>query len=414
MKKKYISIITDFSELEESHLHHWSFFYERLSKQFDQIFLINSLNIRLFPKLAQKINSEKLNYKVDDKIKRLPKNFSLFDPKNENDFSNFLENKEILVINNFGKHFWSLKIYYLLKKYKIKQVQISNFGVFAGSGRIFKLNNFKNIYRAFLFFFFQTFFNKFTVILSNVGLVPKLEIRFLSNKDHLTNIQKNNLKKFLFNKGFLFTKDIRLVNSRSYDISIVKKLNISEDYIDHLDASINYKEEVELRGKWDQNKINDHYYNLNKFLTKLSKVYKKEVKICVHPLYDLKEHQSYFQHFEVLKHVTREYIYKSFIVTCFDSSAITDAILLKKKIIGLTSSFMSENEILHSSNYPKKVGYLQLNTINDFKFDPINLLEKMEKKIENYDDFISRYHCFNKDKIGSDEIIRILKEKFFS
>ena len=69
--------------------------------------MINSLNIRLFPKLAQKINSEKLNYKVDDKIKRLPKNFSLFDPKNEKDFSNFLENKEILVINNFGKHFWS-------------------------------------------------------------------------------------------------------------------------------------------------------------------------------------------------------------------------------------------------------------------------------------------------------------------
>ena len=413
MKKKYISIITDFSELEESHLHHWSFFYERLSEQFDQIFLINSLNIRLFPKLAQKINLEKLDYKISEQTKKLPENFTLFDPQNEKDFSNFLKDKEILVINNFGKHFWYLKVYYLLKKYKIKQVQISNFGVFAGSGRIFELNSFKNIYRTFLFLFFKNFFNKFTVILSNIGLVPKLEIRFLSNKDHLINIQKSSIKNILFKKGFLFAKDIKLINSRSYDISITKKLETSEDYIVHLDASINYKEEVELRGKWDQNKVDDHYHYLNKFLTKLSVAYKKEVKVCIHPLYDLKEHQAYFKNFEVLKRVTREYIYKSYVVTSFDSSGITDAILLKKKIIGLESSFMSENEIIHSSDYPRKVGYLHLNTINDYNFDPINLLEKMEQKIENYSDFISRYHCFDKDKVGSDEIIKILKEKFF-
>jgi len=127
----------------------------------------------------------------------------------------------------------------------------------------------------------------------------------------------------------------------------------------------------------------------------------------------LHEHQSYFKNFEVLKYVTREYIYKSFIVTCFDSSAITDAILLKKKIIGLESSYMSENEIRHSKTYPKRVGYLHLNTKNNYLFDPENLLEKMEKKIQNYDDFISSYHCFEKNKIGSDEIIRVIKEKFF-
>ena len=142
MKNKYISVITDFSELEQSHLHHWSFFYERLSNQFEKVFLINSLNIRLFPKLADKINSNNSNYKLSEKIERLPENFELFDPKNQKDFENFLKDKEILVINNFGKHFWALKIYYLLKKYKIKQIQISSFGVFAGSGRIFKLNNF--------------------------------------------------------------------------------------------------------------------------------------------------------------------------------------------------------------------------------------------------------------------------------
>ena len=74
----------------------------------------------------------------------------------------------------------------------------------------------------------------------------------------------------------------------------------------------------------------------------MSKSYNKEVKICIHPSYDTAEHKKYLNNFEVLKFVTREYIYKSFIVTCFDSSIITDAILLKKRIIGLESNFVDQ------------------------------------------------------------------------
>jgi len=332
MKKKYLSIIADFATLEEGHLHTWEFFYERLSKSFDKVYIINSFNIRFFPNLAAKIYSENKNYKLSEKIDRLPENFVLFDPKNEKDFAEFLKDKDLFVINNFGKHFWYLKIYYLLKKYKIKQVQISNFGVFGSSGRIFQLNSFKNFIRFILFHFFQTFFNKFTVILSNFGIVPKLEIRFLSNKDHLLNIKKGKFSNFLYEKSLLFAKEIKLVNSRSYDIFLENKLPISEDYIVHLDASLNHRHELELRGIWPEEKIKLHYFYLNKFLEKLSKLYKKEVIVTIHPGYNLEEHKKHFPNFQVLKYKTREYIYQSFIVTAFDSSAVTDAILLKKKL----------------------------------------------------------------------------------
>ena len=86
---------------------------------------------------------------------------------------------------------------------------------------------------------------------------------------------------------------------------------------------------------------------------------------------------------------------------------------LKKKIIGLESNFMSENEIEHSKSWPKRVGYLHLNTISDYGFDSKELQIKMNEKIKNYDNFINSYHCFNPNKTGNEEIIETIKKRFF-
>ena len=74
---------------------------------------------------------------------------------------------------------------------------------------------------------------------------------------------------------------------------------------------------------------------------------------------------------------------------------------------------MSENEIQHSKGWPSRVGYLHLNTKKDFLFNPIELLNKMNSKIENYDKYISKYHCFEPNKYGSEEIIKTIKNRFF-
>ena len=59
----------------------------------------------------------------------MPKNFVLFNPKSSKEFSDFLNDKELIVINHISKHFFDLKVQMLIKKYKFKQIQISNLGV---------------------------------------------------------------------------------------------------------------------------------------------------------------------------------------------------------------------------------------------------------------------------------------------
>ena len=409
MKKKYLAIATPFP-----HVHAWFHHHKDLMKafsiNFEKIFMINVQNLRFFPNLSKKIYSEKDDH--DDELKdvEIPKNFIFFDPKNLSDFENFITDKELIIINNFTRHFFALKIYLILKKHNIKQIQISNFGVFGSYGVIYSL---KHIFKSLLHFFNQTLFTKINVLLTNLNIIPKLDIRFLSNLETFNNIKNNKLKNFLYRKKMLWAKEIKLVNSRSYDIFLKNNLIINDNYIVHLDASINHLHEVQLRGIWPEEKVKLHYFHLNKFLEKLSKLYKKEVIVTIHPSYNLEEHKKRFPNFQVLKYKTREYIYQSFIVTAFDSSAVTDAILLKKRIIGLESDYMSENEKEHSKSYPKRVGYLHLNTLKDFDFKKDELLSLMNEKIKNYDKFINNYHCFNKNMNGADEIVKTIKERYF-
>ena len=96
--------------------------------------------------------------------------------------------------------------------------------------------------------------------------------------------------------------------------------NISQDYIVHLDKEFDWPELVALRGKYDAKKLEKHYFFLNRFLSKLSKDYNKDVKICIHPGYELKKFEKYFPNFEVIQFRTPEYIYKSFIVTMIEDS----------------------------------------------------------------------------------------------
>ena len=60
----------------------------------------------------------------------------------------------------------------------------------------------------------------------------------------------------------------------------------------------------------------------------------KKIVVCIHPRDNLEVKKKIFKDFEVLQNVTSENIIKSFLVI-FESSAIIDAILTKKRIITL-------------------------------------------------------------------------------
>ena len=83
---------------------------KKISENFEKIYVINCQNLRFFPNLAKKIYMEK-DYDLSnfDKVE-MPKNFILFNPKDSKDFSNFLKDKDIIIMNYINKHFFDLKI----------------------------------------------------------------------------------------------------------------------------------------------------------------------------------------------------------------------------------------------------------------------------------------------------------------
>ena len=400
-KKKYLSIIISFNILDRF-LYNQDYLIKKLSKNFDKIFIINSENLKFF--------SKKKDYKISIEVKKFPNNFILFDPKDSNDLSKFLEDKTILVINYFSRQFPELKIHLLLKKYKIQQLLITNYGHVTTS----QITQFKHFFKLLSYYSNNIFAKKFTNLLSILGIISKIEIQFLSAKEIMESFQNNFFKRLFYKYKFTFAKEYILVNSKTYDILIDSKIPLGEDYIVHIDASLNYCHETELRGKLDKETIRNHYYYLEKILKRLSQEFNKEVLVCIHPAYDTEEHQNYFKDFKVLKFKTRESIYRSFLVTTFDSTAIVDAILLKKKIIGFISDVMSKNEIEHTKSFADRGGYLKLNTQKDYLFDKEKILFQMNKNLSNYDKYIFNHHCFEPNNLGIDKIIRIIKERFFN
>lgn len=408
-KKKYLALITNFSGLDATLTTH-NFLVEKLSKNFEKIFIINDENLKFFPKLAKRnwyrLEGVEESYKA---VNKLPENFTLFNPKDSKDFSRFLEDKSLIVINNFSNHLLSIKTHLLVKKHNIKQVQINNLGTLTASNNTSAKHLFKFLY----FHFAQTFSKKLVILLSNLNIISKLEFQFLSNKRIIDSIQNSKFKKFLYEKKIFFAKKIILVNSRCYDIYMEKKMPISEDYIIHIDAPLNQKHEAEIRGMLSEEKIDEHYHYLEKFLKKLSRDFNKEVLVCIHPSYDINYHKNHLKDFKVIQFKTREYIYKSFLVTNYDSSVVGDAILLKKKIMGLISPVMGQNEIIHINNYADTVGYIKLNIKEDYLFDKEKILSQMNKNASNYEKYISDFICFEPNKIGVDKIIKTIKEKLF-
>ena len=210
-----------------------------------------------------------------------------------------------------------------------------------------------------------------------------------------------------------YAKKIVLINSRSYDILNKGLYKSTEDYIVHLDCNLNWPDQTPYRGRMSDESMNKHYHYLNKFLSKLSDDFQKKIIVCIHPGYDLEMFKKYHENFPVVKFKTREYIYKSFLVAVFDSSAVTDAILLKKRVIGLTSDFVGINEKKQWLSCANIYGLVQLNIKKDILKNKNIILEETEKKILGYDNYISNYHCFDKKVSGYNKIVSTLKNEFF-
>ena len=392
--QKFIGLLTSFSNIEAT-LHVHKDLIKSLKKEFKKIYIINIDNLFI------KKNKSKRNNVIKNN-----KNIIFFNPKNFNDFNLFLDNKKILIISNFGRTFNSINIHFFLKSRNIKLVQISNLGFLNNP---FNLNFKKNFFKSIIFYINNTLSKKIINFLGIIRLIPQLEVRFLSNKSIMKNINKNMIKKFLYDKKLFYTKKIILINSRSYDALKTTQLKKSEKYIIHLDSHLNWPEEVALRGRINQKTILNHYKDLNLYLANLSKLFKKKVIVCIHPDYNLNLFKRYFKNFNVIQFKTREFIYSSFLVTVFDSSAISDAILLNKNVIGLYPKHLTHNEKKHALDSSRNYGYPIYDMSEKSKLNKKKILNDFKKSKINFLKYSTNYHIFDKKISGYQQIINELK-----
>jgi len=374
-------------------------------ENFKKVYLINFQNLTFFSK-----NKKDTNYKLDIHLK-LPKNLEFFCPINWKDFSNFMINKDLIAIQWLAQGFPELKIRLLFKKYKIKLIQVTNIG------------NIQGVYRPLKNFFLKGLWEKIrhdyshrlTVLLSNFGIIQKIEIRFVTDS-RMIEYRKSNKKIFqtIFNYlNFHFAKELIIINSRSFDEIKEQKIKVSEDVIVFLDAPFNNFQYANFRGTQDKKKLENHYYNMKKFLKNLSDIYNKKIIICIHPSEQLEIIKKKYPDFEVVQHKTRENIFKAFIVLFHDSSAVMDAILLKKKIIALASSSFDQNQLDGVNEYSKKVGILKLTIDDEIEISKDNFLLKLEKNKKNYSNYIESKIAADGNNPGYEKIIKTLKERFF-
>jgi hypothetical protein len=395
LSTKYLLFITGFANIK-SIIETSKDILKELNENFTNFTIVNFENLNF--------SSKKFRYDID----LFPGDFKYFNPIDIAAFTKFCKNKEVLVINHFGRDYGTLGIHYTLKVLGISQIMITKIG----NIQMDDLRDWKYFILSVKSYFKRVLFKKFIHFLILIKILRQIEIRFISNNFIIEDIKSNYLKNFLYRNKLLYIKELIPVNSRTYDFFFKNKTEISEDYIVHLDASLNYKEETDLRGYLDKTVLEKHYFFLTRFLEKLSRDYKKEIIICIHPSYNLIEHKLLLKKFKVFQFKTRDYICRAFVVTNFNSSAVCDAVFLKKKIIGLTSNQMTKNEIIHSKIMSTRIGYLNLNLEDDYNYDWHTLLINMKKKIKGYDNYINNFHLIDKNISGNKKIVETIKSRF--
>ena len=412
LKKKYLAFFVTFvnNESINGFVNGYGLLINKISEKFEKIYIINVINLKFFSK-KKKVFDYTLN-----KNFKLPQNIEFYDPQNSNDFKHFMKEKELIGISNFGTRIPELKVFFLLKRHKIRQVQISAVGNAYWKQSLGPIESF--FWKNLLWKLKHVYAYKFTVLLSNLGLISKIEIRFISNPDIIRykKITSSIYKKIFNYYKLSFAKELILINSRSFDIIKSSNIKVGENQIVLLDEQLNNYQWGRFRKLLDKKEITKHYCNLNRALKQFSNVYKKKIIVSIHPNDDLELKKKYFSDFEVVQYQTRENIYKAFMILFFGSSAIIDAVILKKRIIGIVSSVMDKNQIRAVSQYIDECGIEKINIDDDVIVDADNkndLLLKLDKATKNYSNFVNSYIAADGNNLGYEKIINTLKSRFF-
>ena len=262
MKKKSFGIILDFKNLDHF-FQSQDLLLKLISKQFENFYLINISYIesKLFKSILfdwDKYSEAKFDASTIHKLKY--ENFRVFEPKKPKDLDSFLKEKDMVLINHIDRHFNHFKIWKILKKNNVKQIIISNTSV---QDTAVKLPS--DIKSKIIFYIGKRLPSKIFTLLGFFNIVGPIDIRFESNIKLANAMKRKKIKKNFF-------KEIININHRANDFKKKKYHEIKEDYIVLIDANLNHKEDVAIRGRLSESVIKKHYELLNDHLNHLSKM----------------------------------------------------------------------------------------------------------------------------------------------
>jgi hypothetical protein len=373
-----------------------------LSKNFKNVYILNLFKLKLFNK----------NSKIKKKIKyKIPKNIKILSFKDKNKFYKFCKNDRIICFQNLGKSLEYFSIYRCLKKINSINILVLNLGSFGNTTFIdFKI---KYFFKSFYHYYDRSlyyFFRFFTII----NFFPRIDYLFHSDKDVIRSIKKglsNKLDNFFKINKISYFKNVIKVNSKSYDYIEKNKIkNKSKKFIVYIDAPLDHLDRTMREGEVSIDKREKFYENLRNFLRFLSKSTNHKIIICPYP--KRKDPKKIFFGFQIAKKRTMELIPSASLVIFTESSAITTAVLLKKKILVIQSE-LTGDYLLNLSN--KYIKYLNLKKVNIDNFNKSRKEISLKKLYTR-----NQYSNFIKNKLNTDgkiksstRIINTLKNKYF-
>ena len=119
MKKKCFGLIIDINNLGH-YIHAHELLITKISNHFEKFYVINVSNCKLTIFKNSFLSWDTFNDKDKSEVlKKLPKNFVFINPKNINELKTFFKNKDFLLINNIGRTFPELALYFKLSSKKL-------------------------------------------------------------------------------------------------------------------------------------------------------------------------------------------------------------------------------------------------------------------------------------------------------
>ena len=341
------------------------------------------------------------------------KNIDYICPSTPNELLNKIkkENNYAFFKAPFGLKYF--KILRTLKKSRIKLIQLSNYSF------IFEKKPFegRSINQSLRIILKMKIINYFHRLMCALGFYPKVHIHFDCDQTRINSINNSISKKIdKFFPSFLklsYYRQIVRINSKYYsDFIKSSKNNLEKKYITLCDSPLAHEDFILRDGPYDAKKIENYYKNLNLFLKKVEKIFKKKIVICLHP----KGEYDQFKNFHILKRnfktvyfKTEYYISKSYLVLNVISSTINYAIMQNKKIIILKSRYFGNTVKGKIENIQNE---LNLPIINIDNFEKYNFKKTLENKVSKKTELYKKNRLFFEKNISDiQQVVSFLKKE---